>query len=57
MKRHALLAAVTFVALAITPKSAVSMARHSEVIHEYRNTPTGCTHGTAAPADQQIAAP
>src|SRR3984885_9537857 len=56
MKRRALLAAAVAIAAIITPSSAVSIARHSEIIHEYRNTPTGCTHSTAALADQQIAA-
>jgi hypothetical protein len=61
MKRRALLASViVFVALAITPKSAVSMARHSEVIREYRNTPTGitgCSHAVAANEDDKPQAP
>src|ERR1700761_1473742 len=57
MKRRALLAAAVAIAAIITPSSAVSMARHSEIIHEYRNTSTGCTHSTAALTDQQIAAP
>ena len=53
-RRAALAAIIAFTTMAVAPRSAVSLVRHSEVIHAYRSAATGCSHSTAAaPASEE----